>query len=271
MHIFGESTGFPNIDRIIMGLKKSTLIALASRPEIGKTSLALNIALNVAKQSRKAVAVFSPDMPKADIVTRLFLAESRIKRDCLEWGVLGESDWRKMEQSCVSLSNLGIYVDDSPTLTVAGMCPKCRKIENLGLVVVDSLQAIIPADEQSAPDENCYQPLANTTQRLKTLARALEAPVLCTSQLNRDFKERVKNRDYKRPLLSDLRDWGTIEDDADIVMFLHRDDYYCDSDSEKNITECIIAKNREGRTGLAELRWIPECFCFESTERENYG
>lgn len=273
-YIPGESTGFPRIDRQIMGLNPSHLIVLASSPQMGKTSLALNIAVNVAKQSRKTVAVFSPDMTTKDVAMRLLSADALVKHERLRHGEVDESDWEKIAQSCTDLTNTGIHIDDSRRLTVAGIYEKCQKVENLGLVVVDNLQSIVSADEQVHSEDSPYQRLSDITRRLKATANALKAPILCTSQLSRDFEKRVKKRDYKRPLLSDLRDSGTIEDDADIVMFLHRNSYYddCfydDDNPEKNITECIIAKNRGGELGVVTLRWVPEYLRFEPMETEN--
>lgn len=256
-----------------MGLNPSHLIVLASPPEMGKTSLALNIALNVAKQSRKAVEIFSPDVTTEDVAMRLLSADALVKHERLRHGELDKSDWEKIAPSLVNLSNAEIYIDDSHPLTVADICAKCRKIENLGLVVVDNLQSIVSADEQVHPEDSSYQRLSDITRRLKATAKVLGAPILCIGQLNRDFEKRVKKRDYKRPVLSDLRDSGTIEDDADIVMFLHRNScydgcFYDDDNPEKNITECIIAKNRGGELGVVTLRWVPEYLRFEPMETE---
>ena len=212
-------------------------------------------------------------MTTKDVAMRLLSADALVKHERLRHGELDESDWEKIAPSCVDLNNMGIHIDDSRRLTVAGIYGKCQKVENLGLVVVDNLQSIVSADEQVHSEDSPYQRLSDITRRLKATANALKVPILCTSQLNRDEK-RVKKRDYKRPLLSDLRDSGTIEDDADIVMFLHRNSYYddCfydDDNPEKNITECIVAKNRGGELGTVILRWVPEYVCFESIEMEN--
>ena len=246
----------------INGLSKSDLILLAARPGMGKTSFALNVALNVAKASGKAVAVFSLEMSKEQLVTRVLSNEALVENGRLISGNLRESDWVKIAEGASSLSRLDIRIDDNPLLTVADMNAKCRRIENLGLVVIDYLQLMTSAGGKGYSGENRQQAVSDISRMLKIMAKELQVPVLCLSQLSRANEK----RDDKRPMLSDLRESGAIEQDADIVMFLYRDDYY-NSDSEKrNIAECIVAKNRHGETGKVELRWLPEYTSFGTLE-----
>ena len=235
----GLTTGFSDVDRKINGLNKSDLLLLAGRPGMGKTSMGLNVAVNAAKASRKTVAVFSLEMSREQLVTRLLAGEGLI-----------------------DLSRLDIRIDDNPLLTVADMNAKCRRLDDLGLVVIDYLQLMTSAGGKGYSGENRQQAVSDISRMLKIMAKELQVPVLCLSQLSRANEK----RDDKRPMLSDLRESGAIEQDADIVMFLYRDDYY-NSDSEKrNIAECIVAKNRHGETGKVELRWLPEYTSFGTLE-----
>ena len=257
-YLSGLSTGFSALDSKIMGLSKSDLIILASRPGMGKTSLALNIALNAAKKSRKAVAFFSPAMSREQLVMRLCSIETHIENVRLRSGELSESDWEQVAEGISILQNLDILIDDNPRVTVSSMNEKCRHLDNLGLVVIDYLQLITSADEKSNTSESRYQVVSDISRALKIMARELDVPVLCLSQLSRANEK----REDKRPILSDLRESGTLEDDADVVVFLYRDDYYYQDSEKFGIAECIVAKNRNGKTGTVNLYWRPECTLF---------
>ena len=260
--ISGLSTGLRDLDKFINGLNRSDLVLLAARPGMGKTSMALNVALNAAKESGQTVAVFSLEMSRDQLVTRLLASEGLIENTRLISGDLRESDWVKIAEGASSLSRLDIRIDDNPLLTVADMNAKCRRIENLGLVVIDYLQLMTSAGGKGYSGENRQQAVSDISRMLKIMAKELQVPVLCLSQLSRANEK----REDKRPMLSDLRESGAIEQDADIVMFLYRDDYYKEDSEKRNIAECIVAKNRHGETGKVELRWMPEYTTFGTLE-----
>ena len=258
----GLSTGLSAVDAKINGLNKSDLLLLAARPGMGKTSMALNVALSAAKESGKTVAIFSLEMSREQLVTRLIASEGLVENTRLVTGNLRESDCQRIAEAASSLSLMDIRIDDNPLLTVADMNAKCRRLENLGLVVIDYLQLMTSAGGKGYSGENRQQAVSDISRMLKIMAKELQVPVLCLSQLSRANEK----RDDKRPMLSDLRESGAIEQDADIVLFLYRDDYY-NSDSEKrNVAECIVAKNRHGETGKVELRWMPEYTAFGTLE-----
>ena len=258
----GLSTGLSAVDRKINGLNKSDLLLLAARPGMGKTSMALNVALSAAKASGKTVAIFSLEMSKEQLVTRLLANEGLIENTRLATGNLRESDWEKIAQAASVLNQSNIRIDDNPLLTVADMNAKCRRLENLGLVVIDYLQLMTSAGGKGYSGENRQQAVADISRMLKIMAKELQVPVLCLSQLSRANEK----REDKRPMLSDLRESGAIEQDADIVMFLYRDDYYNEDSEKRNIAECIVAKNRHGETGKVELRWMPDYTAFSTLE-----
>ena len=258
----GLSTGLSAVDRKINGLNKSDLLLLAARPGMGKTSMALNVALSAAKASGKTVAIFSLEMSKEQLVTRLLANEGLIENTRLATGNLRESDWEKIAQAASVLNQTNIRIDDNPLLTVADMNAKCRRLENLGLVVIDYLQLMTSAGGKGYSGENRQQAVSDISRMLKIMAKELQVPVLCLSQLSRANEK----RDNKRPMLSDLRESGAIEQDADIVMFLYRDDYYNEDTEKRNIAECIVAKNRHGETGKVELRWMPDYTAFSTLE-----
>ena len=262
----GLTTGLSAIDGKINGLNKSDLLLLAARPGMGKTSLALNIALNAAKASGKTVAVFSLEMSRDQLVTRLIASEGLIENTRLVTGNLRESDWQKIAEAASTLSRLDIRIDDNPLLTVADMNAKCRRLDNLGLVVIDYLQLMTSAGGKGYSGENRQQAVSDISRMLKIMAKELQVPVLCLSQLSRANEK----REDKRPMLSDLRESGSIEQDADIVMFIYRDDYYNEDSEKRNIAECIVAKNRHGETGKVELRWMPDYTTFGTLEHR-YG
>ena len=217
----------------------------------------------VARQhDGQTVAVFSLEMSRDQLVTRLLASEGLIENTRLISGDLRESDWVKIAEGASSLSRLDIRIDDNPLLTVADMNAKCRRIDNLGLVVIDYLQLMTSAGGKGYSGENRQQAVSDISRMLKIMAKELQVPVLCLSQLSRANEK----REDKRPMLSDLRESGAIEQDADIVMFLYRDDYYKEDSEKRNIAECIVAKNRHGETGKVELRWMPDYTAFSTLE-----
>ena len=258
----GLSTGFSAVDSKINGLNDSDLLLLAARPGMGKTSMALNVALSAAKESGKTVAIFSLEMSREQLVTRLIATEGLVENTRLVTGNLRESDWVKIAEAASALSRTDIRIDDNPLLTVADMNAKCRRLDNLGLVVIDYLQLMTSAGGKGYSGENRQQAVSDISRMLKIMAKELQVPVLCLSQLSRANEK----REDKRPMLSDLRESGAIEQDADIVMFLYRDDYYNVDSEKRNIAECIIAKNRHGETGKVPLRWMPEYTAFGTLE-----
>ncbi len=262
----GLSTGFSGLDAKLSGLNKSDLLLLAARPGMGKTSLALNIGLNVGKASGKTVAIFSLEMSAEQLVTRLLSSEAPVENQRLVTGNLRELDWEKVVRATSVLSQADIRIDDNPLLTVADMNAKCRRLDNLGLVIIDYLQLMTSAGGKGYSGENRQQAVSDISRMLKIMAKELQVPVICLSQLSRANEK----RDDKRPMLSDLRESGAIEQDADIVMFIYRDDYYKEDSEKRNIAEVIIAKNRHGETGKLEMRWMPEYTTFGTLE-ERYG
>ena len=262
-HLPGLSTGLSAIDQKITGLNKSDLILLAARPGMGKTSMALNVALNVAKTTGMTVAVFSLEMSREQLATRLLSSEALVENNRLRTGVLRETDWEKIAGAATVLNGLDVRIDDNPLLSVADMNAKCRRLDNLGLVVVDYLQLMSSAGGGGRGGENRQQVVSDMSRMLKIMAKELNVPVICLSQLSRANEK----RDDKRPMLSDLRESGAIEQDADIVMFLYRDDYYNEDSEKHNIAECIVAKNRHGETGKVELRWMPEYTQFSTLDK----
>ena len=262
-HLPGLSTGLSAIDNKITGLNKSDLILLAARPGMGKTSLALNMALNVAKAEGRTVAVFSLEMSREQLATRLLSSEALVENNRLRTGMLRETDWEKIAGASMVLNRLDIRIDDNPLLSVADMNAKCRRLDNLALVVVDYLQLMSSAGGNSRGNENRQQVVSDMSRMLKIMAKELNVPVVCLSQLSRANEK----RDDKRPMLSDLRESGAIEQDADVVLFLYRDDYYNEDSEKHNIAECIVAKNRHGETGKVELRWMPEYTQFSTLDK----
>ena len=260
-HLPGLSTGLSAIDQKITGLNKSDLILLAARPGMGKTSLALNVALNVAREG-KTVAVFSLEMSREQLATRLLSSEALVENNRLRTGLLRETDWEKIAGAATVLNRLDIRIDDNPLLSVADMNAKCRRLEGLALVVVDYLQLMTSAGGGRG-GENRQQVVSDMSRMLKIMAKELNVPVICLSQLSRANEK----RDDKRPMLSDLRESGAIEQDADIVLLLYRDDYYNEDSEKHNIAECIVAKNRHGETGKVELRWMPEYTQFSTLDK----
>ncbi len=261
----GISTGLKVLDRALTGLNKSDLIILAARPGMGKTSMALNMALHAGKFSGKSVAVFSLEMSKEQLGMRLLSSEALIENQALAVGRLNDDEWARVAAAANILSHTDMLIDDDPSLTVADMNAKCRRVKNLGLVVVDYLQLMTSAGgKTSYGNESRQQAVSDISRALKIMAKELAVPIICLSQLSR-ANEKDKTT-VRRPRLSDLRDSGAIEQDADIVLFLHREDYYNDDDSnpdvDPNSAECIVAKNRHGETGILRLGWRPQFTSF---------
>ena len=259
----GLSTGFRDLDKKINGLNKTDLLLIAARPGMGKTSIALNIALNVAKKySDRTVAFFSLEMSREQLVMRLMATESFVDNQSLVTGQLSDEEWTKLGIAATALSQTDIRVDDNPSITVAEMNAKCRRIDNLGLVLIDYLQLMTSAGGSQRPSDNRVQIVSEISRALKIMAKELNVPVICLSQLSRANESRAD----KRPMLSDLRESGAIEQDADEVLFLYRDDYYNENSEEKNVAECIVAKNRHGETGTVKLQWLPQYTSFADRE-----
>lgn len=265
----GISTGLKVLDRAISGLNKSDLIILAGRPGMGKTSLGLNMALHAAKFSGQAVAVFSLEMSKEQLGMRLLSGEALIDNHNLTTGRLNDDDWARVAAAANILSHVDMLLDDNPSLTVADMKAKCRRVKNLGLVVVDYLQLMTSAGGKQNGMENRQQVVSDISRALKIMAKELQVPILCLSQLSR-ANEKDKTT-VRRPRLSDLRDSGAIEQDADIVLFIHREDVYEENeDADPNTAECIVAKNRHGETGILKLGWRPQFTAFIDQEDLDY-
>ena len=260
----GLSTGLRDLDRAISGLNNSDLILLAARPGMGKTSMALNILLDTGKRSGKKVAFFSLEMSREQLALRLISSECFVDNKKLVTGKLTDDDWESVAAAADSLNRSTILIDDNSGVTVADILAKCRRVEDLGLIVIDYLQLMQSAGGRSGSrGENRQQIVSDISRSLKIMAKELNVPVLCLSQLSRANE----SRQDKRPMLSDLRESGAIEQDADIVLFLYREGYYNKDAENPNLAECIIAKNRHGETGTVELQWTPEFTTFTDMER----
>ena len=270
----GISTGLVDLDRKITGLNNSDLIILAARPGMGKTSLALNIANEAGKHSGKNVAIFSLEMSREQLGSRMLSTECLVDNKKLLTGrITNEEEWSRLAMGVASLSQAKIYIDDDASLSVADINAKCRRIKDLGLVIIDYLQLMTSAGGPAKAGENRQQIVSDMSRSLKLMAKELNVPVLCMSQLSRANESRAAGQ--RRPMLSDLRESGSIEQDADIVMFIHRESYYDDDTENPNVAECIIAKNRHGETGTVYLEWRPEYTVFRNlaynyNEEEDY-
>ena len=257
----GLSTGLRDLDFKINGLNKSDLLMIAARPAMGKTSFALNIGLNVAKKYRSTVAFFSLEMSREQLAMRLLSGESFVDSQKMATGKLSEEEWEKIFMAASALSQTDIRVDDNPSITVAEMNAKLRRVDNLGLVIIDYLQ-LMNSSGYGKGSENRVQAVGEISRSLKIMAKELNVPVICLSQLSRA----VESRTDKRPIMSDLRESGAIEQDADAILFLYRDDYYNPNSEEKNVAECIVSKNRHGETGTVKLQWLPQYTTFADRE-----
>ena len=257
----GLSTGMRDLDAKINGLNRSDLVLLAARPAMGKTAFALNLCLNVAKKYNKTVAMFSLEMSREQLAMRLLAIESFVDSQKMATGKLSEDEWSKLCMASAALSQTDIRVDDNAAITVAEMNAKCRRVENLGLVIVDYLQLMNGSGYGKGGDSR-VNVVSDISRSLKIMAKELNVPVVCLSQLSRG----PEGRTDKRPMLSDLRESGAIEQDADEVLFLYRDEYYNPNSEDKGVAECIVSKNRHGEIGTVKLQWIPQYQTF--TDRE---
>ncbi|MGO4539098.1 replicative DNA helicase [Paenibacillus sp. YIM B09110] len=259
----GIPSGFVDLDKMTSGFQRSDLIIVAARPSVGKTAFALNIAQNVGVRARETVAIFSLEMSAAQLVQRMICAESNVDAGRMRTGHLEGDDWEKLTMAIGSLSEAQIFIDDTPGITVAEIRAKCRRLKKekgLGMILIDYLQLI---QGRGKAGENRQQEVSEISRTLKHIARELEVPVIALSQLSRG----VEQRQDKRPMMSDLRESGSIEQDADIVSFLYRDDYYDKESEKKNIIEIIIAKQRNGPVGTVELVFLKNYNKFVSIDR----
>ncbi|MCD7845412.1 MAG: replicative DNA helicase [Oscillospiraceae bacterium] len=260
----GLTTGLADIDECLQGLGAGDFVLIASRPGMGKTSIALNMAVSAAKASGKTVAVFSLEMSRQQLVMRLLAGESHIDNYQLSQGRLNSEEWSRLAEAAGQLSRIDIRIDDNPSMTVAEMAAQCRRLDNLGLVVVDYLQLMQSAGSgHSWSNESRTQAVSDISRMMKVTAKELGVPLICLSQLSRANEARQN----KRPMLSDLRESGSIEQDADAVIGLYREGYYDQECEDPNAAEAIVLKNRHGRVGTVYLRWIPEFTSYVNDER----
>lgn len=262
-HITGVPTGFTELDYKTAGFHGSELILIAARPAMGKTAFALNIATNAAIRGNVPVAVFSLEMSKEQLVNRVLCSEAMVDSNKVRTGKLEEDDWTKLATAIGPLSEAEIYIDDTPGISVMEIRAKCRKLKlekNIGMVVIDYLQLVQGSNKRNGSRE---QEISEISRSLKILAKELNVPVIALSQLSRAAEQRPDHR----PMLSDLRESGAIEQDADLVMFLYRDDYYNQDSEKKDIAEVILAKHRGGSTGTVELLWLGSYTKFVNLER----
>ena len=257
--ITGLSTGFVDLDNMIMGLNKTDLILVGARPAMGKTSFVMNIATNVAKSTDKKIVIYQLEMDEQQLVTKMIGYESGTKLQKLKTGDLEDSEWENIVDAGISLSNTGIMISDKASITVKEMKNECRKIKDLGLIVIDYLQLIQPSKTNS----NKSVEVGEISRDLKIMAKELGVPVVCLSQLSRN----VEHRTDKTPIMSDLRDSGSIEADCDVILLLHREEYYDPQTERKNIADVIIAKNRQGPTGIINLAWFGEYTLFTNLHK----
>ena len=262
-HITGVPSGFIELDYRTAGFHGSDLVLIAARPAMGKTAFALNIATYAAVKANIPVAVFSLEMSKEQLVNRILCSEAMVDSNKVRTGKLEEDDWTKLAEAIGPLSEAEMYIDDTPGINIMEIRAKCRKLKlekNIGLVVIDYLQLIQGTNKRGGSRE---QEISEISRSLKILAKELNIPVIALSQLSRAAEQRPDHR----PMLSDLRESGAIEQDADIVMFLYRDDYYNEDSEKKNIAEVIIAKHRGGSTGTVELLWLGNYTKFVNIEK----
>ena len=256
----GTPTGYDDLDNVIVGMGNSDLVLIGARPGMGKTSFAMNIAVSAALKTKKAVCVFSLEMSAEQLANRMLSSEAQIDSYKMRSGNLENEDWKAIAYASSKLSEAEIYIDDTPGVTVTAMKSKLRRVKDLGLVVIDYLQ-LMQGDRHS---DNRVQEVADISRGLKLLAKELNVPVITCAQLSRG----PENRPDKRPMLSDLRDSGAIEQDADIVMFLYRDEYYKEETVEQSVAEVIVAKNRHGSLEKVKLGWIGRYTKFTTLAKE---
>ncbi len=261
--ITGLTTGFTDLDMMTAGLHESDLIIVAARPAMGKSAFAINIATNVAIKANKGAVIFNLEMSKEQVANRILCSEALVDSNKIRTGKLDDNDWIKIATATSTLSEAQIYIDDTPGITAMEIRAKCRKLKlekDIGLVVIDYLQLVSGSGKRNASRE---QEISEISRSLKILAKELNIPVIALSQLSRS----AEKREDKRPMLSDLRESGAIEQDADLVFFLYRDDYYNADSEDKNVAEVIIAKHRGGSTGTVKLSWLPNYTKFGNLDR----
>lgn len=262
-HVTGVPTGFVDLDYKTAGLHGSDLILVAARPAMGKSAFALNIATNAAVRAKTPVAIFSLEMSKEQMANRILCSEALVDSNKVRTGKVEDDDWVKLAQASGILSEAQIFIDDTPGISIMEIRAKCRKMKlekDIGLVVIDYLQLVQGSSKRGASRE---QEIAEISRSLKILAKEINVPVIALSQLSRAPEQRPDHR----PMLSDLRESGSIEQDADIVMFLYRDDYYNQDSEKKNVAEVILAKHRAGSTGTVELAWLGSYTKFANLEQ----
>ena len=263
-HITGVPTGFADLDYRTAGLHNSDLILVAARPAMGKSAFALNIASYAATRANVPVAIFSLEMSKEQMVNRILCSEAMVDSNKVRTGKIDDEDWQKLAEASGVLSESKIFIDDTPGISITEIRAKCRKLkleQNIGLVVIDYLQLVQGSGRRVIGSRE--QEIAEISRSLKILAKEINVPVIALSQLSRAPEQRPDHR----PMLSDLRESGSIEQDADIVTFLYRDDYYNEDSEKKNIAEVIIAKHRSGSTGTVELLWLGNYTKFANIEK----
>ena len=261
--ITGIPTGFADLDYKTAGLHNSDLILVAARPAMGKSAFVLNIATNAAVKANVPVVIFNLEMSKEQLVNRMLCSEAMVDSNKVRTGKIEEDDWVKLATALGPLSEAPIYIDDTPGISIMEIRAKCRKLKlekNIGLVIIDYLQLVQASNKRNASRE---QEISEISRSLKILAKELDVPVIALSQLSRAAEQRQDHR----PMLSDLRESGAIEQDADIVMFLYRDDYYNENSEKKNIAEITLAKHRGGSTGTVELLWLGNYTKFVNIEK----
>ena len=262
-NVTGIATGFVDLDYKMAGLQPSDLILVAARPSMGKTAFVLNIAQYVAFHSNLTAAIFSLEMSKEQLVNRMFSLESRVDAQVLRSGNLADSDWEKLIEAAGVIGASNLIIDDTPGISISELRSKCRKYKlehDLKLVIIDYLQLMSGSGRST---DSRQQEISDISRSLKALARELNVPVIALSQLSRAVEQRPDHR----PMLSDLRESGAIEQDADVVMFIYRDDYYNKVSENKNIAEIILAKQRNGPIGTVNLVWLPQYTKFANLER----
>ena len=259
----GVPTGFTDLDTKLTGLHGGELILIAARPAMGKTALVLNIAHHVAVREKIPVAIFSLEMSKESLVSRIISLDSMVEAQSIRTGNIRDDDWVKIIESTDNISHAPLIIDDNGGITMPELRSKCRKLkhtENIGLIILDYLQLV----NKSGHVESQQQFVSDVSRALKGIARELNIPVIALSQLNRS----VDSRPDHRPVLSDLRDSGAIEQDADVVMFIYRDDYYNPDTEKPGVAEVIVAKQRNGSTGPVELAWLGRYTKFANLQRK---
>ena len=263
-HITGVPTGFIDLDYKTAGLHNSDLILIAARPAMGKSAFALNIATNAALKAKVPAVLFSLEMSKEQMVNRILCSEAMVDSNKVRTGKIDDDDWIKLADTMGDLSEAPIYIDDTPGISINEIRAKCRKLKiekNIGLVVIDYLQLVQGSSKRAQGSRE--QEISEISRSLKILAKEINVPVIALSQLSRAPEQRPDHR----PMLSDLRESGAIEQDADIVMFLYRDDYYNEDSEDKGLAEVIVAKHRAGSTGTVKLVWLGNYTKFANMER----